>query len=235
MALPVGIHRRVKHAEYHLDPCLEPSLSRSIAETLLMQSPAHAFLQHPRLNEEWEVDLNVSRRTDIGSAAHMILCGLIHHCHIIYEKSYGSADARQMRDDAREKGLVPILIADFAKASKMARIAREFLMAMFGERDEEAEVTLVWQEGGAWCRARLDQVWNDYLFFLDYKTVTSSAAPADATNRFYSGNFHFQLAFYERGLNMLDPGNIGRRQCFCLFQEQEPPFACSLIAPDFAG
>ena len=56
--------------EYHADPCPTPSLSSSIARTLLASSPHHAWWEHPRFNpgrvrEEDE-------KFDLGTAAHAL-------------------------------------------------------------------------------------------------------------------------------------------------------------------
>ena len=47
---------RMTEAAYHADPCPAPSLSRSIAETLILESPEHAFAAHPRLTKPDEED-----------------------------------------------------------------------------------------------------------------------------------------------------------------------------------
>ena len=49
-ALGVGLYDDVPAAVYHADPCEELSLSSSLACTLHYHLPAHAWLQHPRLN-----------------------------------------------------------------------------------------------------------------------------------------------------------------------------------------
>ena len=56
MTLPAGLHLGVIEAEYHADPAPEPSLSRSLAHTLLTRSPRHAWQAHPRLNPAWLPD-----------------------------------------------------------------------------------------------------------------------------------------------------------------------------------
>ena len=57
--------------QYHSDPCPTASLSSSIANILLDQSPLHAYLAHSRLNLQYERE--ESSRFDLGSAAHMML------------------------------------------------------------------------------------------------------------------------------------------------------------------
>ncbi|GBR70939.1 hypothetical protein [Gluconobacter kanchanaburiensis] len=61
-------------AVYHSDPCLEPSLSNSIARVLLDQSPMHAHYAHPRLNLKRE-PFEVTAAMDFGTALHKLLLG----------------------------------------------------------------------------------------------------------------------------------------------------------------
>jgi hypothetical protein len=56
---------------YHADPAPVASLSSSIANILIDQSPLHAYLAHPRLNLRYQREED--SRFDLGSAAHMML------------------------------------------------------------------------------------------------------------------------------------------------------------------
>ena len=58
-------------AEYHADPCPEPSLSSSIIRLLCSASPLHAWTAHPRLNAAYVAE--ESDRFDVGTAAHALL------------------------------------------------------------------------------------------------------------------------------------------------------------------
>ena len=61
----------IPHDVYHQDPCPTPSLSSSVAKVLLRQSPAHAAMQHPKLNNNY---VNAeSSRFDLGTIAHALL------------------------------------------------------------------------------------------------------------------------------------------------------------------
>ena len=54
MAQYQGVYYDMTTDEYHADPCPEPSLSASIAETIWRESPNHARNEHPRLNPNFE-------------------------------------------------------------------------------------------------------------------------------------------------------------------------------------
>ncbi len=63
----------VTEAAYHADPCDRPSLSHSIAHTLVSESPRHAWIEHPRLGGNRE---RVSTRAmDDGAILHRLLLG----------------------------------------------------------------------------------------------------------------------------------------------------------------
>ncbi len=51
----------MSEAAYHADPCADPSLSRSIAEKLILESPRHAHAAHPRLTKQDEEEEKNSR------------------------------------------------------------------------------------------------------------------------------------------------------------------------------
>src|SRR5688572_24266058 len=59
-------------ADYHLDPCVTPSLSSSIAHTLVTKSPLHAWTEHPRFGA---LRSESSKAQDEGSIIHKLLLG----------------------------------------------------------------------------------------------------------------------------------------------------------------
>lgn len=62
----------VSEAAYHADPCPSPSLSQSIAHTLITQSPRHARLEHPRLGGQQRAS---TKAMDEGAILHKLLLG----------------------------------------------------------------------------------------------------------------------------------------------------------------
>src|SRR6185437_14470641 len=63
----------ITEAEYHNDPCPEPSLSRGIAQLLIRQTPMHAYHAHPRLGGNGGII--PTKVMDHGSALHAMLLG----------------------------------------------------------------------------------------------------------------------------------------------------------------
>lgn len=220
---------------YHADPCPEPSLSGSIAIPLVHRSPFHAWFRHPRLNPKFEREN--SKRMDLGIACHSLLFEAGRDLVVIDADDYRKKAAQEERDAAYDAGKTPILVADHEIARTMAEKAGERLFDTFGDAIKFArkEATIVWREGDAWCRGMVDLLGERLTFHLDYKTTSGSARPEDAERSLYDLNYHLKAAFYERGLDVLDPDNIGRRRSFFLFQETEAPFECSLLSPSEAG
>lgn len=74
-----GIYRGMASELYFGDPCPVPSLTQSIAKTLIDQSAAHARTEHPRLlsvaeKEDEEAEKYIKAQA-IGNAAHRELIG----------------------------------------------------------------------------------------------------------------------------------------------------------------
>jgi PDDEXK-like domain of unknown function (DUF3799) len=227
-----GIYE-ISAAEYHSDPCPQPSLSSSVAKILLEQSALHAFHAHSRLSPAFERD--ESSAFDLGSAAHMLLLerrsdGIV----IVQADDWRTKVAKESRDLARAEGKFPILAHQYDRADRMVRAAYEFI-----DTTELAgifqlglpERTIVWQEGSIWCRCRPDlmmHVWNGDTpsIVLDYKT-TENAEPEAFIRQIGRMGYDVQAEFYLRGTKAV----TGVEPVFIfLAQETSTPHACSLIS-----
>src|SRR3990167_3107064 len=222
-----GIHT-ISAEAYHADPCDEPSLSSSMVSVLLNQSPRHAWMQHPKLNPDYQSEEN--SRFDLGSDAHALLLeGNQAKIAVIDAEDWRTKKAKEERDTARENGLLPVLAKyDFALKA-MVKAAREFietteLKGIF--ENGQPEQTVIWQEHDIWCRSRPDWLTNDYKIILDYKT-TDSAAPETFIRQIPRMGYDLQAEFYTRGIYRLF--NLMPVFIF-LAQEIEPPYACSLVS-----
>lgn len=217
-------------ATYDQDPCMEPSLSSSIAKIILTRSPAHARLAHPRLNPAFE--RSDDRKFDLGSLAHAVLLGERDRIVSIDADSYRTNAAKEARDEALAAGLVPALAHVVDQAEKMAAAARRQLDASdHGEAftDGKPEQTMIWQDGGVWCRSRLDWLPNEPgPRWYDYKTTAASANPLEWWRTMYNTGGDVQEAFYRRGIQ----ATFGLPFVELLFvvQEAEPPYALSVCA-----
>jgi hypothetical protein len=90
-------------------------------------------------------------------------------------------------------------------------------------RDGRPEQTLIWQEDGLWCRARLD--WLRAGAIDDFKT-TDTADPDRWTRTLFACGFDIQAAWYLRGLKALTGIDAVFR--FAVI-ERTPPYALSVM------
>ena len=222
-----GIHRMTSE-QYHADPAPVASLSSSIAQIMINQSPAHAWLQHPRLNPAFKPETN--SRFDLGSAAHaMLLEGDNSKIVVVDADDWRTKAAKEARDTATAMGKYAVLEKDYAEVMKMVFAAKCFLKdSELGDLLETglAEQTVLWEENGVWCRARPDLLDGEGDIVLDYKT-TSDASPENVAKQIGRMGYDLQAEFYLRGVNAvtaLVPTFV------FLFQEIEPPYACSLAS-----
>lgn len=220
-----GIYQ-IPAAEYHADPCPEPSLSSSIANILLTRSPYHAYMHHPKLGDAIHEE---SSRFDLGKAAHsMLLENNDTSIEVIQADDWRTKEAKTKRDEARLRGKTPMLEHHYIDVIKMVQAAREFIAKseLAGIFDNGlAEQTIIWREGDLWCRARPDYLTLDWQINLDYKTATC-AEPDYFGRHMANMGYDVQQAFYQRGLRAIGGGPTS--SFVFLAQEIEPPYACSL-------
>lgn len=219
---------------YHSDPCPDPSLSNSIAKTIIRHSPRHAWVKHPRLNPQFVVDQKAERKIEIANVAHArFLRAGADRIEIIDGDDYRAKEPKAERAAAYAADRLPILLPDHNIAVAMVAVARlEFanypeFSAVLDEGAGFSEMIAAWHDEETWCRAMLDRVSTDLRIVLDYKT-TGNAHPEACAARIADNYFQMQPAFYTRGLDALDPDGRGRRKFFFLYQEQEEPYACSV-------
>ena len=216
-------------AEYHADPCIRPSLSNSIAQVLIDQSPAHAWLKHPRLNPNYEPETD--SKFDLGSAAHLMLLERRDDIIVrVQADDWRTKAAREARDAAQANGQYAVLERQYSDLEAMVRAARQFvddteLKGILA--DGMAEQTLIWQEkSGIYCRARPDLLSFERKVCLDYKT-TPNASPDAFITQIGRMGYDLQAEHYVRGIKDLTEHDF---TFVFLAQESKPPYACSLVA-----
>lgn len=220
-------------AVYHTDPCQQPSLSSSVAKLLINQSPAHAWTAHPRLNPGYVAEERSD--FDFGTAAHEALLQGLDRVHVINAEDWRKQATRDERDDARLRGFIPVLASKAPAIKLMVNQAVQAIancpdLSGITLADGKPEQTIIWNDGDAWCRARLDWLANDYSLILDYKTTSASAEPSSwIRSSLITLGGDVQAAFYLYGLQKLSR-QLPRPPSFVfLVQEIEPPYACSFI------
>ena len=231
-------------AQYHADCCDKPSLSASVANVLLAQSPAHARHIHPRLNPALLPSVPTPEM-DEGSALHALILERQSIVAVCDFEDWRSKDAKSARQLARGTGKVPILRRRWDVLQSVAGAVRDALAAhevgdVFAAPGF-AEQVMCWREetpsGPIWCRSRVDWLpgqtkpLDGGAHIYDLKTVGGSAEPGAWGRKLSSDGYGLQAAFYLRGARALGTKPSGFR---FVVVERDPPHGLSVVecAPD---
>jgi len=224
---------------YHADALTDqPTLSASIARILCSQTPAHARAQHPRLNPDYK--RAEEAKFDIGVSAHALFLEGVDNVHIVAADSWRTKAAQEERDEARAAGRVPLLIAQWEDVRACVDALKVSVGALEAEpplfTDGKPERTLVWDEDGVACRARLDWLRDDLTAIDDLKTTARSAEQRRwGQHTLFGMGYDIQAAFYLRGLAAVAGAAVaGIAEFRFVVCEITPPYACSVVdlAPD---
>ncbi len=228
-----GIYRGVHGPDYFADPCPVPSLTQSLAKLLIERSPLHAWTASQRLNPNFEADNDP--KFDVGNAAHKLILGRGKDFGIIDAPDWRTKAAKEAREAAELNGKIGILSHEFDRATDMLTSASDQLRNHEDKdafTDGDAEVMICWEENGIWFRSLIDWLHTDLRTVDDYKTTAKSIAPHVIGFVAEAGQWHLQAAFIERGLNVLDPDNAGRRTFRFVAQETNHPHALNVMHMD---
>lgn len=204
-----------------------PAIGSGTLHTLITKSPYHAwfgsYLNPIRPREE-------SETMDAGTIAHSLLLeGDESKLAIIQADDWRTKAAKELRDIAYAAGQIPILERKLPPIREMVKVAKAYvesseIAGIFGRG--QPEVVGTWKEGDALMRLRADFLADDHSIILDYKSTATNAEPNAVIRHLLGSGYDIQNALYCRGLEAIT-GKLPR--FLNLFQENEPPFACSLI------
>lgn len=218
--------------EYHADPCEQPSLSQSIAKTLVTDSALHAWTQHPRLGG---IPRPPTKSLDDGTAVHELLLGGDRIVAVDYP-DFRKAAARIERDNAIEAGKVPICAPKLAELRDVAESLRVRIEAMGFDLDAgQTEASITWTEdsrhGPVLCRGRMDFVAPERGLIVDLKSARS-ANPKKLGKHFHDYGLDIQWAAYTRALEQHSPEMAGRVDFVFLCCELVPPYSVTPCRPN---
>lgn len=227
-----GIHD-IPADDYHSDLIdhKRPSLSKSLAHILLTQSPAHAKAAHPRLSHGYR--RQEEEKFDVGNCVHSILLEGANTVEIVEANDWRTAAAKQARADARANGKVPLLEKQWAVVQEMLEAVKEQTESFPVDppllANGKPEQTIVWDEDGVLCRARIDWLHDDLRAVDDIKTTSrvAGANPDSWSRTLYGIGADLQVAFYLRGLKAVTGMEPDWR---FIVMETEPPYALSVIS-----
>jgi PDDEXK-like uncharacterized protein DUF3799 len=225
-----GIYFDIAAVDYFYDPCIKPSLTQSIAKTLLDRSPAHARLEHPRLalpkDADEEAEKYVAAQA-IGNAAHSMLIGRGKDLAEANFDNFRTKASQEFRALNEAAGRTVVLSKHLEQASNIVTATRQQLDAVGWKtafREGHGEVVIAWQEGDLWLRSMLD--WYDEQGDVyDLKTTGLSVAPHVVGRMAAEAGWDIQAAMHERGLNWTEINRKARRDYRFVAVENEPPYA----------
>lgn len=241
-----GIYLDMPTTAYFDDPCPEPSLTQSIAKVMIEYSPAHARLEHPRLVaatgfnglvaaiQEDDAGEKYDADKAIGSAAHAILTGRGRDLAVGDFDAWRGNEPKEFKAAALKAGKIIVLRKHFERAHEMVQLAREQLHgtdheAAFAPGEGDGEIVIAWRESEIWLRSMIDWRMRQRPRCYDYKTTGLCCAPHVVEDRPGELGWDVQGAMHERGLDALDPANVGHREFFFVNQENWPPFALTVV------
>jgi hypothetical protein len=212
----------ITDAEYFADPLPTPSLSSSLAHTLVTKSPYHAWLEHPKLGG---IGRPPTKAKDNGSLVHSLLLGTGKEIAVIDAEDFRTKAAREDRDAAREAGRVPVLRKDADDAGRIVDDIRKGFDEIGIRFTGASEVKVTWTEdttaGPVVCRGMMDHVIRDRGVIYDVKTCRS-AHPKACTSHVIEYGYDIQRAAYTSAFRKLEPGLAGREDFIFLFVEELP-------------
>lgn len=217
----------VTPAAYMRDPCKVPSLSQSIAHTIVEHSPLHAWTRHPRLGAQ---PAPSTAAMDEGTLLHRLLLGCgSREIAVIPFDEYKSNAAKSARDEAIAAGKLPVKERAHAQAAAAAEKLRRRCAELGFPFTGRSELAIEWRERGAsdgepvLCRTMLDHVLIERGVIYDLKKA-ANASPKNCEKSFSDRGYDIQYAAGTRALAALRPEFEGRIQFTFLFLELEPPY-----------
>jgi hypothetical protein len=231
----------VSEDEYFADPCAVPSLSQSLARTLITQSPLHAWTKHPRLNPQ-PPTVETSKARDEGSIIHSMLMGKGAQLDVLAFKDYRTKPAQEARDASYAAGHVPVLEHRHAELVKAVDKLRANLAEYGLVLGQESELAIEWHEEGihgpVLCRCRLDNLHRDFSVdpqrtlarhtIFDLKKI-KSADPETCSRHVDDYGYDIQRAAYVSAVSKLLGVPADRVDFVFIFAEVEPPYAINPV------
>lgn len=206
--LLLGLHYGVSAKRYHADPVNPISLSSGIARKLLSESPAHAYLAHPKLGGAGTEE---TASMGLGSLVHSLMDDNPEKDWVLGPfDSYKGGEARLWRDGIIAAGKTPALERDLVEARPVVDALRAKVIV---PPDAKSEVTAIWKEGDVVCRARYDRlhVAAGRANVWDWKSSSNDMSDRGLIKTIVKYGYHIQVGFYLRGLAActgLDPSAL---------------------------
>lgn len=189
MTLTEGIYPDLTNAEYHRDA----ALGSSSLKTLALSTPAHY---------KWESEHREHKEAyDVGTALHeLVLEGEFKTVVELEYDSFRTKAAQADRDEAYEKGLVPMLAKDLIDIYAMRDSVMANPLAKKAFTGHIPEQSYFWEEAGQMYKVRPDALKPGLI--TDLKTCLS-AKPSKFSRTAYDLGYFISAAMYVDGVKEL--------------------------------
>lgn len=222
----------MSNEEYHSQESAEvPRLSYSTAKTIIQKSPLHAWNDHPRGGNARK---DSSSSMDMGSIIHGLLLGHGDEIVEIDADSFRTKIAKELRDEAKAAGKIPILKSKMDDIRKLEESVKTQLNDIFPRfyGPHFNELTVYWEDdNGVQCQSRWDWIAPEDALIIDLKS-TADASPDKCERKVYDMGYHIQQYMYTRAAERAWPSMAGRFKFLFLFVETEPPYAINVAESD---
>ncbi len=223
----------ISPAKYHADEH-GPSLSASCATTLCNRSPAHAWLEHPRLGGMRAPSTATMTR---GTLVHRILLNAGADLVMVNHDDWRTNAAKAAREEALSAGCIPVLEKELNGAKRASARVASRLADMGIVLTGESETCAYWADQvgelpPVQCRGMLDHLVlsQDGATIYDLK-CSESANPDKLGRKCDDYGYDIQAAAYTRAVERIMPQLAGRVRYVWLFAEVEPPYVVTPAVP----
>jgi hypothetical protein len=230
MAMTPGLYIDISEEQYHADRLDDstPSLSVSIAQALVLESAAHAYLRHPRLGGQPVVPSTIMDR---GTLIHALLLGKGRELAIVECEDWKKPANRKLRDEHRAAGRLAVTRSLYDDSIEAAKALEAKLRKRGFVFNGSSEVTLVWDETAddgskVRCRARTDHIVGERIYDLK---IGDANPKRIKRGHLTSMGYDIQGAAYPRALEYALPQLVGRASFTLLFCEPEPPYCVTPV------
>lgn len=216
--------------QYHADPCVLPSLSRSMIKLLVDYSPAHVRVAHPRLgnlaDDEGQPEANSNEDMDVGKAAHAAFLRGENVVERVPYDDYRTKAAKQYRDEIVAAGRVPLKQTKFDHMLHLVDKLEGFRANTGAFTKGKPEQTLIVRfNDRIWGRAMVDYLEDDPQGPMwDLKTTGGRAHLDTWTRRCFEHGAHLQAYWYPMLAGELRDGEVPQTFKYVVV-ETKPPFA----------
>lgn len=226
--------------DYHKDKIFPGiiTLSPTQAKILENESPAHLFLEHPRLgNQPRPISNEKQKQMDEGSLTHKLILGAGKEYQVIIGfDDYKKAEARELRDGIREQGLIPVLECTFDRCVIAAEIIKEKIkdrgINLCGKSEFMFTYTETADDGTPVAiRTTPDHFIKESAEVFELKSC-GSAHPVRCESTIGYLCYDMQMYCHLSGLAALFPELAGRLEFTWIFYETEPPYSLTVAQPD---